>query len=166
MLVCLAQPTTQIVIVEANPILLPHIQIEPRTWEEETYNTSTIQLSICVLLGKNSPELRSVFYSLDGKSNYTLIASKATEYNYTAPLTLENLANGTHTINAYADFINGTTIATGQTFIVEAPNTNSLLALNSQAITIVVSSLVVIIGIALAVLLFRKKKLTNKQSYL
>lgn len=121
--VCLIQPIAQMVIVEANPVMLPHILIEPLSpYRAVLFNTSNVELSIYVSVERNYTELDSVFYSLDGAAgNYALTVSKASEVTYETQVTLENLANGNHTINVYADFADGETVANVGTFIIDAP---------------------------------------------
>ena len=89
-----------------------------------TYTNASMDISINLYLLKNSTQIDSFSYSLDGASNSTLshISKDGTEASvfllsitdfskyiyYSIFGSLENLANGNHRLQVYAYFLNGT----------------------------------------------------------
>lgn len=117
-------------IARADPffnIPVPHIGISwPPHQSFMKYVNSTVELKIYVNMFLDSPQLKRISYSLDGGpvvdiDNFTVKNTKnyfgdKSEYtSYEANATLENLAEGNHTITAYAG-----SMSTSRTFTVNS----------------------------------------------
>ena len=118
-LIFLMQPVAQIPVVDANPYSFP-----PWSPQSGLYLTSDVQISIEYNRENYAPQIHSFSYTLDNKANSTL-SFRISEVNmtvysrdssvryvegtkYTVSQTIENLANGNHTIVVYAYFSDGT----------------------------------------------------------
>jgi hypothetical protein len=115
----LMQPIAQVTVVEANPYSFP-----PWSPRSGLYLTSNVQISIEYNIENYSPQIDSFSFTLDNKPNSTL-SFRVSEVNmtvysrdssvryvegtkYSVSETIENLANGNHTIVVYAYFSDGT----------------------------------------------------------
>ena len=129
-IICLVGATAQVPIA-LSQIPAPAIQIiSPSPSFLRIYQNTTLPLSIEVRLLNNSPEITSISYSLDDKSNITLTNfSKSEEvffgtniqgYALVANSTLTNLSEGNHTLNAYAFYTNGEVMSTQEIFKIDS----------------------------------------------
>jgi hypothetical protein len=118
-IIFLMHPTAQMPVADANPYSFP-----PWSPQSGLYLSSNVQISIEYNIANYSPQIHSFSYTLDNKPNSTLSFS-ASEVNvtvysrdssvryvegtkYAVSETIENLANGNHTIVVYAYFSDGT----------------------------------------------------------
>jgi hypothetical protein len=116
-IVFLMEPLAQVPMVEANPFI-------PWNPRPGLYLTPNVQIYIEYDRENNLPQIDSFSFTLDNRANSTL-SFRVSEVNmtvysrysperivegtkYTVSETLENLANGNHTIEVYAYFSDGT----------------------------------------------------------
>jgi hypothetical protein len=117
-IICLMEPMAQVLLIKANPLAYYDIYISsPHPSSERIYSNTTIPLSLSVLVPKGYSEISSIYYSLDGNDNYTLIISKSSD-RYSASDSLVNLSEGNHTLKVYANNVYGMAISTEETFTV------------------------------------------------
>lgn len=118
MIIFLIQPITQVPVVKANPYSFP-----PWSPRSGLSLTSNVQIFIEYNIENYSPQIDSFSFTLDNKPNSTL-SFRVSEVNmtvysrdssvryvegtkYSVSETIENLANGNHTIVVYAYFSDG-----------------------------------------------------------
>ena len=106
LIILLAEPLGQVAVVEANAHFISSSSINigsPMDFKDRIYHTSTINLSISASETGNSPGIRRMSYSLDGKPNVYLNFSQSDLWSRALGTgTLENLTDGYHTLTAYA----------------------------------------------------------------
>jgi hypothetical protein len=130
-IICLIIPMAQILVVTANFIPAPAVEImSPRPDFVRIYQNTTIPISIEVRVLNNSPEIASVKYSLDGEANVTLtnfvkssqvyFAPNKQGFALTANSTLVNLSEGNHTLKAYSIYSNGEVMSTSSEFRIDS----------------------------------------------
>lgn len=116
----LMEPLVQVAMVKA---IWPYFYIyfySPRPSLEEIYQNTTLPLTIDVGVWKDSPEINSISYSLDGNDNCTLFFSKKSDAVYSASGILANLAEGNHNLKVSAFDVNGGVVISEQeTFTVD-----------------------------------------------
>jgi hypothetical protein len=114
-LIFLMQPIAQVTVVEANfyPFCIPTVEFHsPLSAPLTIYVTSNVDIAFDYNVQKNLTQVDSFSYSLDKNANSTLASNKSSYnhyYNrYSVFKTLENLANGNHTLTVYVYFANRT----------------------------------------------------------
>jgi len=138
----LFQNIAQVAVVEANPYSFP-----PWSPQSGLYLTSNVQISIEYNIANYSPQIDSFSFTLDNKPNSTL-SFRVSEVNmtvysrysperivegtkYTVSKTLENLANGNHTIVVYAYFSDRTVKSILNSLVTVDTTSNPIVILNS-----------------------------------
>jgi len=113
-LICLIQ-SLSLPSVKAQPTIdatLPTINIISHPYPPNRFENSTVKLEIHVRMLEGSPRPGNFSFSLDGNPLVNLENITTTRISYWAPnvftlfiakINLENLSEGNHTINAYAD---------------------------------------------------------------
>jgi len=111
-------------VVEANPISVPSVPSirvgYPWTSIGDGFVNSSVQFTVYVYLGVDSPNLNSISYSLDGSELVNLENLNVTSSNdfgpekiafktYTADIILEDLSEGNHALVAYANGMSDST---------------------------------------------------------
>lgn len=118
-IVFLIQPIAQ--TVEANP-LSSHLSIQsPAPSRARIYNITTIELKISAY--SFGYQILEICYSLDGSTKKPLNQTTSDWIDYTVKGTLSNLANGNHSLKAYALDSHGSTMSTEMTFSVNTSHT-------------------------------------------
>ena len=114
-------PMPKVLFVEANPYgEFPHISISsPQPQQDVIYQNTTIPLLIYVYIPKWHPEVASIYYRIDGKNNYTLASSQEIQEYISASGNLVNLTEGSHTLKAYANTLDGKVLSTGCIFTID-----------------------------------------------
>ena len=176
--VFLMAPLAQMGVVLANPFMFgPHIGIaSPQQFKENNYQTiyqtTSIPIQIQINTPLDYPEIVKVYYILDldysldnnPQKALTISSPQTSTYSevvstlYWATGTLENLPNGTHTLDVYALTAEGETPKSGtRTFMV-----NAISSSNSEQSFAASLIFVASVGIALAAIglfvYFRKRK--------
>jgi hypothetical protein len=114
LIIFLMQPIAQMRVVKANfyPFGIPTVEQHSPQTAPYIYLTPNVDISFDYNLQKNLTQVSFFSYSLDKNPNSTLTSTKSnlfSDYNrYSVFKTLENLANGNHTLTVYAYFINKT----------------------------------------------------------
>ena len=114
LIIFLMQPIAQVALVKANfyPFGIPTIEQHSPQAAPYIYLTPNVDISFDYNLQKNLTQVSSFSYSLDKSPNSTLTSTESnlfSDYNrYSVFKTLENLANGNHTLTVYAYFTNKT----------------------------------------------------------
>ena len=172
-IIFLMEPIAQVTIVNANPYSFwPDIRIwYPEQFKVKTYQSSTIPIEIQINTPPQYPKIIKISYVLD--LNYSLEynpqkalrISNSQSSSYLATGTLDNLCNGTHTLDVYALNAQGETLKSGtRVFLV---NTTSIyptakseqpLAPSNLTIALVIATIAIIIGASLAVLAYKRRK--------
>lgn len=114
-------PMPQVLFVEANPYgEFQHISISsPQPQQDVIYQNTTIPLLIYVNVPKWRPGVASIYYSIDGKNNHTLAVSQEIQEYISASGNLVNLTEGSHTLKAYANTLDGKVLSTGCIFTID-----------------------------------------------
>jgi hypothetical protein len=133
-IILLMQPLTQMVTVKANfyPFGIPSIEFRSPRFAPYIHVTPNVDIIFDYNVQKNLTQVDSFSYSLNKNANSTLTSKRTNLYSdfnrYSVSKTLENLANGNHTLTIYAYFSNGTvssifhtTITVDTTFIPPIP---------------------------------------------
>ena len=114
LIVLLAQPLAE--IVKANP-LSSHLSIQsPAPSRARIYIVTTIDLKISAY--SFGYQILEISYILDGSTKKPLNQTTSDWSDYTVKGTLSNLANGNHSLKAYALDSHGSTMTTEMTFSV------------------------------------------------
>lgn len=123
-IVFLIQPLAEVAVADAPSYQLA-IQ-SPLPSEIKIYNATTIQVKISATTYTLN-KVVAIYYSLDGSSKMLLNQANGTDRNgfmdYTAIGTLNNLANGEHSLSAYAVDSQGGTLTREITFSVNTAHT-------------------------------------------
>jgi hypothetical protein len=118
-IVFLLEPIAQ--TVEANP-LSTHLSIQsPASSRARIYNVTTIDLKISAY--SFGYQILEISYSLDGSIKKPLNQTTSDWSDYTVKGTLSNLANGDHSLKAYAIDSHGSTLTSEMTFSVNTSHT-------------------------------------------
>lgn len=169
----------QVVIVKANMIISSSVEIKsPNNYE--VYQTSTIDISVVVTVIGSAPDVTSISYSLDDKPNVSLSILKESNVEYLGTGTLENLADGYHSLSAYFHIPYFKDKSTSTTFLVNTtglrspsppstttPLTSSNPALTSNSVpnTIFIAAVLFVLGLfaitAAFVIYIRRKPKTS-----
>jgi hypothetical protein len=133
-IIFLMEPIAQVTVVKANfyPFGLPRISVRSPYSTPYIYVKPNVDISFDYNVPNNLTQVDSFSFSLDKNANSTLTSNKSNYFysstRYSVSKTLENLANGNHTITVYAYFSNGTvspildtTITVDTTFIPPIP---------------------------------------------
>jgi len=114
-LICLIQSVSLLPSIKAQPTIdatLPTMNIISHPYPPNRYENSTVELEIHVRMLEGSLKPSNFSYSLDGNPLVNLENITTTRISYWAPnvftlfiakINLENLSEGNHTVNAYAD---------------------------------------------------------------
>ncbi len=104
-----------------NPLDQYHVYISsPKQTIDYTYTNTTVDLLVIVWIPTGSPDIASVYYSLDGASNHTLAGSRRYTNDYYAEGTLSDLSEGSHILIAYAESNFGVVAYSQQTFTLDS----------------------------------------------
>jgi hypothetical protein len=130
---------TQEQLVNASWVQAPAINFgSPLPYFLKTYSNTTIPLAIIVYVFDDSPEITSISYSLDGNAKVLLTDFVKSEREWYSPdkvgsvlkagfrlraeSTLENLAEGNHTLKVSTLDANGGVMSSEETFTVNSTN--------------------------------------------
>jgi hypothetical protein len=117
LMIFLMQAIAQVAIVNANfyPFGVPALQVRSPKSNPYLSVEPTVNISFDYYVSKNLTQVEHFSYSLDESANSILTSSMSDytydtiEYSdYSVSKTLENLANGNHSVTFYVQFLNGT----------------------------------------------------------
>jgi hypothetical protein len=135
-IIFLMQPIAQMPVVEANPfgmpgmpIRFPLLEVHSPTSNPYFSSKPSVDISFDYYVIKSLSSVDHFYYSLDGYVNSVLtsnasdFARDSVEYSeYSVSKTLENLAEGNHSVTVYTQFLNGTVIEIFNKTIIFDPN--------------------------------------------
>jgi hypothetical protein len=133
-MIFLVESIAQVAIVKANfyPFGIPRIEVHSPRSTPYIYWKPNVDISFDYNMQNNLAQVDSFSFNLDKNANSTLDSNKSNYFQnftrYSVSKTLENLANGNHTLTVYAYFTNRTvssimdmTITVDTTFIPPIP---------------------------------------------
>jgi hypothetical protein len=152
-------------LVRANPLTAPAMAII--TPMPVTYQNSSIPLFFGANVLTDSPEITSLSYSLDDNQNVTITALGKTgiqhfdsqtgyTYHINSTLTLDNLANGNHTLWVYSRDAIGNEMSGSVQFTVDANSGSPTEPLFNYWFFI--SALIIVALLVVILLLFRRHR--------
>ena len=121
-------------LVNANYYPPPSIEISSPIGAPRIYRENSVPLHVNVNVLANEPDITSIKYSLDGKANVTLTDLARTDDAaywtttegvfikgtvFRAETSLDNLADGKHTITVYSHDVNGKEMSESREFTVD-----------------------------------------------
>jgi hypothetical protein len=137
-------------LAKANYFPPPSIEISSPFSAPVVYSNASVPLSVRVNILPSEPDITYIRYSLDGKANVTL-TNLAKEENvgywtstkgviasgtaFSAKVSMDNLADGNHTLIVYAHYANGKEMSRSREFAVDThykPYTPELVILSPQ----------------------------------
>jgi hypothetical protein len=137
-------------LATANYFPPPSIEISSPFSAPVVYSNASVPLNVRVNILQSEPDITYIRYSLDGKANVTL-TNLAKEENvgywtstkgviasgtaFSAQVSMDNLADGNHTLIVYAHYANGKEMSRSREFTVDThykPYTPELVILSPQ----------------------------------
>ena len=151
--------------VTANPLTAPAMSIiYPMP---VTYQNSSVPLFFGANVLTDSPAVTSLSYSLDGNQNITITALGKTgiqhfdsqtgyTYHINSTLTLDNLANGNHTLWVYSHDTIGNEMSGSIQFSVDVPSETPTEPVPNSSLLLALIIIASILAVSISVLLYRR----------